>query len=145
MNKSDLIIAYLSERLETINIPCLTVDKGFLAHYQEKLTEGQQVLVIQQLSDGPFTHKSCGGGSSTLSIVVGGLVAFDSDAMTNLRTLLKETRTAIFDKEDRHFKLGGLLSSPMTESEPTPLRPPQEGQENAHFALPLSLQYTEIQ
>lgn len=141
MSKSDEILAQLSTQLSAVTNA--TIDMGFLAQYQDKLSCNEQVLVIQQISDGPFKHKSGGGGSSTLNVVIGGLVAFDVDAMSNLRTLLKQTRQAVFSAEDRHYKLNGLLSSPMEEVEPTPLRPPQEGQENAYFALPLALTYTE--
>lgn len=147
MNKSDQILVYITQSLETITntMPDVSVDTGFLAHYQDKLTQGRQVLVVQQLNDGPFEHKWPRGGKSTLNIVVGGLVAFDESAMTNLRNLLEATRKALFDEGDRlHIhKLNGLLSSPMKETEPTPLIPPQEGQENAYFALPLELKYTE--
>lgn len=146
MNKSDLILAQLANQLATIanTIPEVKVDTGFLAHYQDKLAQNEQVIVIQQLNDGPYDHRPNGGGQSTLNIVVGGLVAFNTDAMTKLRTLLSATRVALFNpEEDRHFKLNGLLSSPMIEAEPTPLITPQEGQENAYFALPLSLKYTE--
>jgi hypothetical protein len=140
MSKIDDIVNELLTRLGTV--ANTDVETGFLSNIQTELESGEQKLVLQIESDGPYTYKHK-GGSSNLQIYIGGFVHFNrTDPMTRLQKLLESTRLALAPEADRHMALSGLLTKSIVETEATPLKGPYGEQPNAYFVLPLSLSYS---
>ncbi len=141
MSAVDLIMAELVTRLR--GVENTDIEIGFLSSYQDVLSAGEQKLIVGVKSDGPFVG-AYGGGSSTLSLYVAGLVGFNAvDTMSRLQNLLRLTRNALYPISDRHNKLNDLLIDKIKELEPTPLIGPSESQQNAYFVITLTLKYTE--
>lgn len=137
MSKVNDILAELVIRLN--KVANAQVEQGFYASYQSEDLNGKRLLVLQVISDGPCVHKQ-GTHKTPLTVAVFAAIEFNEQANDLLLALLQEIRKAIFPKE--RFAFNRLVHS-IIETEPTPLRPPKEGQDNAYLALPLTIEYIE--
>lgn len=140
MSKSDEILKELEKRLNTVE--STTVEIGFYSQFQDELDGEQRLIVMQLRTDGPCVHKTDGKKSSSLQVVIFGVVPFDLVAHTKLTELLKEIRDSLFVTTERFNNLGGLATK-FSETEATPFFEPKEGQNNGYFVLPLTIEYVE--